>query len=281
MPFDRRTLVQLVEDAARSSEYPYPKKAKATPEVMKEAKKFEADLERALKEWVKKNPLAVGYDVKDIIKADSAYLVLMSLNGSGRTILDGDWDEFFNNDAELKLLDKHLERKLGKYADCTGGGSLNMAFDNAAYDTCGGEEMDEADAAAPATRVIKPTKLGGPNAPPFDFLPPDAGTSYSDDDEECEECEEEECACTPKAKAMVRIVAELVKRGQEDLAEELLSLGAKTPVYSKVNIPTTEKLDSGELRSLLSAILDALPMYARRATPDEKAVIKKVVLQPF
>jgi hypothetical protein len=281
MSLDRRTLTQLVEMAAESSEYPYPRKAKATPEVLKEASKFEKDLERALKEWVKKNPLAADYDASDLMDDEGAYNVLMTLRGEGVGIWDGRWDQYFKNSREIKVLEAHLKRKVGKYADDTGGGSLNMAFDNAAYDTCGGEEMDEAYSSAPSTDETKPTKLGGPNAPALDTLPPDAGTTYSDDDEECEECEEEECACGPKAKAMVRVIAELVKRGQEDLAEELLSLSAKTPVYSKVNIPTTEKLDSGELRSLLSAILDALPMYARRATPDEKAVIKKVVLEPF
>jgi len=225
MSLDRRTLTQFVEMAADSADYPYPHKAKATPEVLKEAKKFEKDLEKALKEWVKKSPLKDPYDVDDLMDAEGAYLVLMTLRGEGVGIWDGDWDEYFVNPrADLKVLDKFLERKLGRYADDAGTGSLNMAFDNAAYDTCGGEEMDAAMGSADGTSR-KPTKLGGPPQPLYDTLPPDAGTSYSDDEEDEEEAAgKKSCKKKAGARALARVIAQLVERGEEELAEDILNL---------------------------------------------------------
>lgn len=74
--------------------------------------------------------------------------------------------------------------------------------------------------------------------------------------------------------SIARIIAKLVERGEEDLAEELLQATAKIPVMAKVNIPVTEKLDSGELQALAKAALSALSKYKPHST--EKDVLKKV-----
>lgn len=149
---DDNTLDQLVQMAAESSEYPNPRDAEATPEVKKEAQKFEAAVEKALKAWVKKYPLAEGYDVSDLMDesrsgGQGGYKVLMTLRGEGVGIWDGDWDHFFNDSKkEIKALQRFLGKKLSSFADETGTGSLNQAFDNAAYETAGGEEYEEENA---------------------------------------------------------------------------------------------------------------------------------------
>jgi len=152
---DRRTLDQFVEMAAESMEYPNPEDAQATPEVIQAVKQYEKALEAALSEWLKKHPLTgqdyVGLDHGDqldaLMDAEAEYLVLMTLRGEGVGIWDGDWDHFFaDENREIKELQKFLEQKLGKFADDTGTGSVNEAFDNAAYETAGGEETEEASA---------------------------------------------------------------------------------------------------------------------------------------
>lgn len=104
---------------------------------------YEAALETALEEVVERWPPADGAtieDLEDVGKA--AYLVLMTLRGEGVGIWDGDWDEFYSRE-EIDEIEEYLKRKLGKFADDSGSGSLNEAFMNAAWETAGGEEEDE------------------------------------------------------------------------------------------------------------------------------------------
>jgi len=139
---DDHLLGQFVEMAAESSDYPRPRDAEVTSDVKKEARKFEKDLKKVLNDWIKQHPLREQYTADDLYDNKGAYLVLMTLRGEGVGIWDGDWDHFFNDHKkDIKELEKELKRKLGKYADDTGTGSLNQAFDDAAYDLCGGAEM--------------------------------------------------------------------------------------------------------------------------------------------
>lgn len=141
---DDRLLGQFVEMAAERSNYPRPEDAEVTSEVKKEARKFEKDLKKVLVDWVKKHPLREQYTADDLYDKEGSYIVLMTLRGEGVGIWDGRWDHFFNDsDKDIKALEKELDRKLRKYADDSGGGSLEDAFSNAAYDLCGGAEMDE------------------------------------------------------------------------------------------------------------------------------------------
>ena len=134
---DRHTLDQLVEMAGEALGLEDWKGMEATREVLSEAKKFEKEAERALKEWVAKNPEAMeeGYDADDLYDEEGAYLVLMTLRGEGVGIWDGSWDHFFvDEDEACRELEHFLKRKLGRFADDTGAGSLNEAFFNAAYE---------------------------------------------------------------------------------------------------------------------------------------------------
>ena len=135
-----RTLDWLVEGAADSAEIDNSRDAEATPAVKALAKKYERDLEKAMEEWHRKNPDALIEDmeVDDLLDDGAAYLVLMTLRGEGVGIWDGDWDHYFvDGDRGIKVLGRLLEQKLGQYADDTGGGSINEALEEAAYETTG------------------------------------------------------------------------------------------------------------------------------------------------
>ena len=139
---DRHTLDQFVDMAAESSELECDGTPKATPDVIKAVEAYERDAKKALEEWVKKNPdaMAEEFDADDLWDEKGSYLILMTLRGEGVGIWDGDWDHFFKEGSVPDDLEKHLERKLNKHADDSGGGSVNEAFDNAAWEQCGGEE---------------------------------------------------------------------------------------------------------------------------------------------
>ena len=138
---DDATLIQLIDMAAESGAYEEPAGGwKVTKEIEREVTKFERELQKALDQWTKKRPLKGMFTTDTLMDANGGYLVFMTLRGEGVGIWDGDWDEFFENDKDLKDLEKFLEQKLRKYADHTGGGSLNQAIDNAAYEQAYGAE---------------------------------------------------------------------------------------------------------------------------------------------
>ena len=133
-----RTLDWLVEGAAESAGLDNTHQAEATSEVKALAKKFERDLEKTMEAWHKKNPGALvdGTDVDDLLDDGAAYLVLMTLRGEGAGVWDGDWDHYFTDgDRGIKTLERFMGPKLSQYADDSGTGSLNDAFEAAAYET--------------------------------------------------------------------------------------------------------------------------------------------------
>jgi hypothetical protein len=147
---DKKTLDQLVEMTAESLDLENSGDAHATNEVVREAKKYGDELSKALLEWVKKHPLtgdeftsmAPDEQVDELMHAEAEYLVLMTLRGKGVGIWDGDWDHFFADSGEIKPMTVFLKSKLHKFADGTGGGSLEEAFENAAHETCDSEEAE-------------------------------------------------------------------------------------------------------------------------------------------
>lgn len=86
-----------------------------------------------------------------------------------------------------------------------------------------------------------------------------------------------------KAKTIVAEIQQvLIKQGRPELAKSVATILAAemTPEIMRVKIPTTEKMDSGDLRLLASMCLAALEKY-RPAGSMEKAVHQKVVFKPF
>lgn len=104
--------------------------------VISVADKFEKAVERALDEWVTKNPYALHeeFDSMDLYDEDGPYNVLMTLNGHGVGIWDGRWDHFFVDDKSIKSLERHLDKKLSKFAEGSGTGLLNEAIMDAAFE---------------------------------------------------------------------------------------------------------------------------------------------------
>ena len=142
---DGRTLDQLVEMAGESSDIENWKGMEATPEVLREARKFDRAVKTALSQWASNALFRLAEDVEwtDLYDDDGSYNILMTLRGEGVGIWDGRWDKFFVDDGDIKGLEKYLKSKLGKFADSTGSGSLNEAFMNAAF-----EQAEEATTAS-------------------------------------------------------------------------------------------------------------------------------------
>lgn len=131
----------LLEMAAESQELD-PHEAEITDRLEREIKKYEKALNETLKELVRGNAPGQGATLAQLEgPGEAAYLVLMTLRGEGVGIWD-DWTQWYS-DAEIEEITKFLESKLGKFSDITGGGSLDMAFYDAAYETAGGAERDE------------------------------------------------------------------------------------------------------------------------------------------
>lgn len=141
-------LDDLVQSAAESEGLEDARDAYATREVEREADKFEAAAYKALDDWVNRNRfdyMNMGTMTDDLWDESGAYLIFMTLAGEGVGIFDGDWNHFFADRGRksLKDLERFLKGKLSRYVDDTGGGSLNDAISNAAYETGGGEEDED------------------------------------------------------------------------------------------------------------------------------------------
>jgi len=136
---DEDLLDEFVEMAAESAELDE-SDAECTDKCIAVAKEYDAALATALDELVVKYPPKDGATADDLWDAEAPYLVLMTLRGEGVGIWDGDWEDFYD---DTKPVEEFLKSKLGHFADDTGGGTLNQAFDDAAFETCGDEEGDE------------------------------------------------------------------------------------------------------------------------------------------
>lgn len=132
---DTGLLLELVRMAAESSEL-NERYADVTEEVYEQARAYDAALRSALRELVRVHPPKGGATVDDLWNTNAPYLVLMTLRGEGVGIWDGDWDVFY---SDTKPAERFLKSKLGKFANDSGSGSLNEAFQNAAYETCSTE----------------------------------------------------------------------------------------------------------------------------------------------
>lgn len=139
---DDRTLDQLVQMAAESSEYPNADEAYATQEVRDLASEFDDAVYAALEKLVELYPPKGGATAEDLYDADGSYLILLTLEEAGAGIWDGSWSEYYDDTDPVV---KFLKSRLGSWSDFTGAGKLEEAFENAAYETAGGDEEDEDD----------------------------------------------------------------------------------------------------------------------------------------
>lgn len=163
---DDSTLIQLIDMAAESGAYEEPSGGwKVTKQIEREVTKFERDLQKALDQWTKKRPLKGMFTTNTLMDANGGYLVFMTLRGEGVGIWDGDWDEYFEDPKkDIKDLEKFLEQKLRKYADDTGGGSLNQAIDDAAYEQAYGAEASASITGKQASEIVKVLAKAGHKA---------------------------------------------------------------------------------------------------------------------
>lgn len=133
---DEELLGQLVQMAAESSELENWKDAEPDDEVREVAAQYDAALWLALNELCNdhSSDLSPSVDASDLWNAEGPYLVLMTLRGEGVGIWDGRWDAFFKDEKGIKRAQAFLEKKLHRFADSSGAGTLNEAFMNAGYE---------------------------------------------------------------------------------------------------------------------------------------------------
>lgn len=125
---DPRTLNQLVEMAAESAGLDA-SDARATREVNQAAKKFTHALSKALSLWTQKHPPENGATVSDLMRAEAAYAVFMTLEEHGVGIWDGRWDQFYDDTRKLEqFLERALDREYRELRD---------AIEAAAYEAAG------------------------------------------------------------------------------------------------------------------------------------------------
>lgn len=103
-----------------------------TEELGEQLDAYKKKLSIALEEWTNLYPPKYEHSLREILDADAAYNVFMTLNGEGVGIWDGRWDRFYS-EGDIRSLQSFLKKKLGSFADDTGGGTLNEAFRNAVF----------------------------------------------------------------------------------------------------------------------------------------------------
>jgi hypothetical protein len=123
--------------------------AEVTEDLIAVAKEYDAELRKALDELVKRHPPdATETTAQDLWDADAGYLVLCTLRDEGVGIWAGDWDRFYEDPAKAE---EFLKDRLLDFADASGVGKLNLAFEAAAEESCevaddeDGEDDDEDD----------------------------------------------------------------------------------------------------------------------------------------
>lgn len=134
MLMDDETLGQLLGLEAEAMDVPEVD-VTITPGLERVLAAYERDVARALQVFVAREsrwpPAQVEEFVGELMDEGSAPLnVLLTLRGEGAGIWDGGWDPYFEP-GELRRLQSFLVRRLGRYADSTGTGSLNEAMRHA------------------------------------------------------------------------------------------------------------------------------------------------------
>ncbi len=160
---DNETINQLIEGAIESEELTCDDPDFNTDEarnVRDVFDDFDTEVRREVIRFVRDNPdvspLTDRTNAHRISPAefvdrlpDLTYLVYMSINGSGRTFLDGDWDPYFRlpipKHNDLEDLQKRLKKNLREWSDSTGSGKIEEALREAAHAACPSLEEDEAD----------------------------------------------------------------------------------------------------------------------------------------
>jgi len=102
-----------------------------TDELQAEVDRFMEAADKAVEQCSKQFPPAEEIYLSDADYAD----IYHTLVGAGVGIWDGRWDHYYPNytQADWDKLSACLNKKLGKFADFAGGGSLNEAFMEAVY----------------------------------------------------------------------------------------------------------------------------------------------------
>jgi hypothetical protein len=128
-------LKETAADDGTEDDWGDPHDAYATPVVVLAAEKYSDDVRSALADVLQSHPTLNGATVDDLMDdGNAAYLVLMTLNGEGVGVWDGDWDEYFDDAGAIgDLLEK--DKRLSYWVSVGGDGHLNELFDLAAFQT--------------------------------------------------------------------------------------------------------------------------------------------------
>lgn len=139
-----------------------------TPELREVTSEYEAALESALEEVVRRWPPEDGASAAALFADDAPYLVLMTLRGEGVGIWDGRWDSHYPGSDDTNAIGEFLKEKLGGdrgFASDAGSGRLTEELRNAVYDAMNraGYRFDEHTYVPvdKATEVIGPRKNPG------------------------------------------------------------------------------------------------------------------------
>lgn len=134
----------VLDGVIESNGYPDDTPNDITPELREVIEKYESRLAGTLGEIVAKHPPKAGQDFDDVWEADAVYYVFMTLNGESVGIWDGRWDHLWDKN-DLEIVQRELKHRLRDVADDTGGGWLNDAFENAAYENARMHGDDDAE----------------------------------------------------------------------------------------------------------------------------------------
>lgn len=137
---DDEALAQLLGLEAEALGYP-DLEVPITPELERTLDAYSGALEEALRGFVAQESRWPPEQVEDFVdqlmdEGRAPLNVLLTLRGEGAGIWDGRWDPYFTPD-ELRRLQTLLVRRLGSYADPSGGGILNDAMRNAILEAAG------------------------------------------------------------------------------------------------------------------------------------------------
>ena len=141
---DEETVYWLLEGEAESQETRLPGDFGTTPRTMSALvdldnvlSEYGDAVEQALTQFVTKRTRWSQDRVTEFVEVlmtdgQAPFIVLMTLRGEGIGIWDGRWDEYFD-ERGIKQLQETLPRELGRFADATGGGSVNDALSQAVF----------------------------------------------------------------------------------------------------------------------------------------------------